>query len=299
MKVFLSWSGDQSRHVASALRQWLPSVMQSVKPWMSEQDIEAGSRWPNDLQTELEDTHFGVVCVTSHNTKAPWLLFEAGALSKRVRASRVCPYLTDIGPEELSGPLAQFQAKTSDKEGTRELVSAINNTLKEEDPGNALSGERLDHAFDKWWDDLREVLSQSPDSSSHSGLPRTPDEKLDEVLLLVREIARSEDRNVHRLGSLAAAAKSSSFLRDYTLHPDASEFDRAAARRWVLREFERTLRTKLAAEVPEDEPCAECGSPLVQDEDDETEFVCENGHRWQATAASPIESFRWSLSRLE
>jgi hypothetical protein len=41
MKVFISWSGEQSKEIAEAFRNWLPGVLQAEKPYFSPDDIAA------------------------------------------------------------------------------------------------------------------------------------------------------------------------------------------------------------------------------------------------------------------
>ena len=53
MKVFISWSGEKSRAVAQALREWLPYINSEIEPWMSDADIDLGKRWSDQVAKEL------------------------------------------------------------------------------------------------------------------------------------------------------------------------------------------------------------------------------------------------------
>ena len=98
MKLFISWSGERSRTVANAFRDWIQSVINDVNAWVSDEDIAKGANWPINLQRELHDAKFGMICVTPENVAEPWILFEAGALSRAIDQAnvRVCPYLLGL-----------------------------------------------------------------------------------------------------------------------------------------------------------------------------------------------------------
>ena len=82
MKVFLSWSGKTSREVAQAFHDWLPFVIQAVRPFISTGDIDKGKRWTDVLASELNETGYGILVVTPDNMDKPWLH------SRRVRSRR-------------------------------------------------------------------------------------------------------------------------------------------------------------------------------------------------------------------
>jgi len=94
----------------TALANWLPLVIQALSPWVSTQDIQKGQRWAEEIAEKLEEAQFGILCLTPENLEAPWLLFEADAIAKLRRNSRVCTYLLNVGPSDLAWPLAMFQA---------------------------------------------------------------------------------------------------------------------------------------------------------------------------------------------
>lgn len=140
MKIFASWSGADSRAAAELLRGWLPNVLQEVEVWVSSQDIGKGQKWTQTLWDSLADHHFGILFVTKSNFSAPWILFEAGALSKTVQ-SRVIPILCNVGRTEIANsPLNQFQNATRVKDDILQVVDAINLACERPLPPRAAEG---------------------------------------------------------------------------------------------------------------------------------------------------------------
>ena len=159
-KIFISWSGSKSHDIALELSKWLPYIIQSIKPFVSSGNIRKGMRWSDVLSQELNETRYGIICVTRQNVWSPWLNFEAGALSKHVSQSYVAPILFDVDPSLLHGPLSQFQATVFDEKDEKgeeifALVSGINNSLPIQ---RQISPEVLKVTFDKWWPDLKDGL---------------------------------------------------------------------------------------------------------------------------------------------
>lgn len=190
MKVFLSWSGARSHKVALVFREWLPSVIQEIIPYVSSEDIDKGSRWSTDIAKELSDSTFGILCVTRENVNAPWLTFEAGALSKTMDKSFVSPFLFDIKRSEVDGPILQFQSTIFEKEDLKKLVTTLNKACEE----YGLDLERLAKAFDVWYpsleaelNKLRNITQEDPDVEGGQEL-NTP--KTQEILEEILELSR-------------------------------------------------------------------------------------------------------------
>lgn len=191
MKIFLSWSGAQSRKLAEALDWWLPNMFQSVETFISSTDIEAGEKWHGRLSKVLEDYDFGIACLTSPNITAPWILFESGALAKKDK-SRLIPLLCDMREHELKdSPLTLFNYKHLSKDGMRDIAKSINNYLGSE----GLKDKNLDETFDIWWNRFQEKMEEV--IKAKDGLPTKKfdiESSIEEMLSLLRSMARHLDR---------------------------------------------------------------------------------------------------------
>ena len=182
MDVFISWSGERSRAAAEALRGWLPKIINAIKPWLSSADIDKGARWGTDIASRLEAAKAGIICLTPSNLHSDWILFEAGALSKTLQNTFVCPFLIGLEPSDVKPPLAQFQATRAYKKDVLQLLKTLNSALAE----NGLSEGHIDEVFEVWWPKLESAFKSLPDDQS-TAKPHRPDrELLEEILSLVR-----------------------------------------------------------------------------------------------------------------
>lgn len=182
-RVFISWSGARSKILAQAIKDWLPLVLHYVEPWMSQANIEAGDRWSIAVAKELEVSNFGIICVTRENMSSPWVLFESGALAKSMQDSRVVPLLLDLDFQDISGPLAQFQAKKVEKSGLGEVIQSINNAS-----GQAVPDDRAKQLFDALWKQLEDKVAAIPKPAAPAKPTRTTNEVIEELVAGVRAI---------------------------------------------------------------------------------------------------------------
>jgi len=115
-----------------------------------------------------------------------WVLFEAGALSKVVGDTHVCPLLIGLKPSDVKGPLSQFQFTTTSKPDMLQLVKTLNTAASEA----GVPTTQLEKVFEALWPQLEEPLKKAPIEESKGPPQRSEREMLEEVLELVRNLNR-------------------------------------------------------------------------------------------------------------
>ena len=187
MKVFISWSGERGKAFAKVLHAWLPGVLQAVRPFFSPDDIVKGARWANDVGAELDASQVGIIVVTRESLSSPWVMFEAGALSKNLGKSKVVPILLDLDLEDIRGPLTQFQCARLDAEDMKRLLRMLNSELRD----LSLTDDVLEKVFEMWWPTLERQVGPLLKQAVREGpaVQRSERELLEEILSLTRSVA--------------------------------------------------------------------------------------------------------------
>ena len=189
MKVFFFFLGDLSPKIAELLKKWIPCMIQSVEVFFSPEDIEKGDNWDRAISTQLSECKYGIICLTSENTNAPWVNFEAGAIAKTLD-SKVAALMIDIKPSDLRGPLSRYQATKFEKGDFYQLILAINNTLEV-----SLEDKILENAFDAMWPaleiEINHILNQFAQKNTKQkkgmNLEQPENAPIEELLQLLRK----------------------------------------------------------------------------------------------------------------
>lgn len=195
MNIFISWSGDLSKQIGEIFKDWMPTVIQSIKPYFTPSDIEKGSRWENEISKKLSECSTGIIILTKENLKSQWMMFEAGALSNKLDKSRVCPILIEVDNTELTGPLSTFQTTKFSKEDIKQLMLNVNKQCGD----NKLTDKVFEEVFKVFWPHLEEkvnnVIEKNIQNKDIVSTERSDRELLEEVLELSRMMSRTNSSN--------------------------------------------------------------------------------------------------------
>ena len=194
MKIFIGWSGDRSKVIGAALRDWLPKVIQCLEPYFSPYDLPTGTNWSSEIAIQLDQTSVGLLCLTRENCTAPWIMFEAGALAKKIGESRVCPILYEMTEADLQGPLTLFQAVPYSRDGIEAVLRSVNSQLG----SSTLSSGVLDSEFRIWWPDLDNAVIEGIAALNPPSARQIRSERdiLEEILAVTRGISRTRAEEV-------------------------------------------------------------------------------------------------------
>lgn len=188
MNVFISWSGLRSQSVAKVVKKWIPSVIQTIEPWMSVDGIDRGQQWFSVIGSKLNESTIGIFCLTQSNKNKPWILFEAGAVAKGSRDNAVCTLLIDLKHSDIiDSPLSHYNHTVLNKEQMLALAQSINRKLERPVPG-----ELLQDAFSRSWPEFEEQFKQAviDNPADDDGVSKpTDNDLLQELLSGMRSLA--------------------------------------------------------------------------------------------------------------
>lgn len=200
--VFISWSGN-SRGMAQALHEWLPTALHSINPWMSNFDIRKGTRFLEEIDRALGACQAGLICLTPENSQSVWVAFEAGALASRVGSSKlVIPLVSRMRPSDVEGPLGMFQASQLTAADMLALVKSLNELNIDEDK---IPENRLTATFEGVWPVFANQLPrlEEDQKSSDEKIParKSDSQLLEEILGVSKSIRILVEDGLREIGT--------------------------------------------------------------------------------------------------
>lgn len=237
MKIFISWSGKQTKLIAIRLSEFIFKILGlDSMPFLSFQ-IPKGETWHQEIIKNLKEADFGIVLLTPKNTLGTWINFEAGAL--QVSAKKVFPLLFGVDPTELPSPLNQFQATRFSRQDMFMLLSCMNKINGPEQLERGL----LEQEFDKYWAEFSEGIRN-----------------------IMQETAHDEELNDYPDSSDIKRIEREAFSAMRQANPDIELFDRKLQELHLLDDYPAFAKLKVLESLSLEIPCnSDRGTKIILD----------------------------------
>lgn len=155
--IFISWSKQPANDIATYLEKLLCGIFASpnIEFFISSSSITAGERFRNNIDENLENSDFGILILTKDNYGSEWIMFESGALSKKIKNSRIIPILFTREKNKIESPISSFNYVRYSKDEFLKLLISIEKVLYNYGEKDKIKKDKLDQlefSLNKHWD---------------------------------------------------------------------------------------------------------------------------------------------------
>lgn len=237
MKIFISWSGKQTKLIAIRLSEFISKILElDSTPFLSF-EILKGEAWYQKIIENLKKADFGIILLTPKNTLSTWINFEAGAL--QISAKKVSPLLFGVNPTELPFPLNQFQATKFLEQDIFMLLLSINQINGPEQ----LERDRIKRNFDKYWAEFSEGIRS-----------------------IIKETGHDEELNEYPDSSDIKRIEREAFSAMRQANPDIELLDRKLQELHLLNDYPAFAKLKVLESLSLEIPCnSDRGTKIILD----------------------------------
>ena len=189
MKLFLSHIHEESP-LAMVMKRWVENSFPGLTEVFVSSDIDdipAGSRWLNEINTALDDSQAFLVLCSPISLKRPWINFEVGcAWIKEIPVLVICH--SGLTKSDLPRPISEFQALDIDSPNfIDDLLKSMSSHL----------GIDKTPPIDKqlFLSEISEAMEEIHVSQVNTSSSKTKDNDIDEThLSILEQIAVGEDK---------------------------------------------------------------------------------------------------------
>jgi hypothetical protein len=160
-EIFLSWSGNTGKKIATELRKLLPSILHIPSPFVSDIDIHAGRAWREMLDSQLRETNYVMFIFTPENIATPslWMAYEAGAaMSNRNREILVLTLAFNVPATSVPNYLGEIHSSSFKEEDWKKLLEDLRKKIKKKSQETGTKIEYYDNfddiSFPQFWSDF-------------------------------------------------------------------------------------------------------------------------------------------------
>ena len=133
MNVFICWSGDFTRELASRIKEFIAASSPALNVELSSPENPHGEEWYNQAITKLKEADVLLLLIANEALDSWWLPFESGFVARasdEKGKKLIFPFLVDNFDEsdlKRFGPLAQFNFQQLSRENLGEFLTHLQN----------------------------------------------------------------------------------------------------------------------------------------------------------------------------